>query len=299
MNKIVVLTGGTSSEREVSLRSGKVVADALRARGHQVDIVDTAEPLGNLEGYDAAFPAIHGAGGEDGVLQAELEKRDIPYVGSDSAVSDRCFDKATFKQLLHEQGVDVPRGEVVTAATVWNSPLAKQPYVLKPVAAGSSIDTFIVRDPATADTQTITEAFARYGEMLLEELVEGTEITVGVINDIALPVVEIIPPENGFFDYENKYNGQTQELCPAVNVSAETQLEAQRLALIAHNTTGCRDLSRTDMIVTPTGRIVVLETNTLPGMTEESLFPKAAAAAGMDIQELCDRLVSLAIARKQ
>ena len=134
--------------------------------------------------------------------------------------------------------------------------------------------------------------------MLLEELVEGIEITVAVVGDQALPVIEIIPPEAGEFDYENKYNGRSQELCPPEHVAEDIQAEARDLALRTHNLTGCRDFSRTDMILTPLGELWILETNTIPGMTDQSLLPKAAAAAGIPMPLLCDRLVQMALARK-
>jgi D-alanine-D-alanine ligase len=174
------------------------------------------------------------------------------------------------------------------------SALAKQPFVLKPNDGGSSIDTFIMRDPQKVNATAIKQAFSRHKTMLLQELINGVEITVAVtrMNDhAALPVIEIIPPADGEFDYENKYNGKTQELCPPEHVGRENQRKAQALAKQVHDLTRCQDVSRTDMIITPDDKIYILETNTMPGMTEESLVPKAAAADGISMSKLCSALI--------
>jgi D-alanine--D-alanine ligase len=257
-------------------------------------MLDPKDGLDSIGEPDVVFPALHGVGGEDGTIQQELEKRGLAYVGSDSAASALCFDKWAYKDKLRDAGLPVAEGAMVDAQTFWDSPLIQKPYVLKPVDGGSTIDTFIIRDPAAADTQKIQDALNRYDEMLLEELVEGVEITVGVLGDTALPPVEIIPPEGGEFDYENKYNGKTRELCPAENVDTAGQETAKELALKAHQLTGCKDISRTDIIVRADGSQAILETNTLPGMTDQSLYPKAAAAAGIGFAELVDRLARMA-----
>lgn len=299
MQTILVLAGGTSAEREVSLRSGAAVADALRSKGYGVVMADPAEGIAVSSAIDVVFPALHGIGGEDGSIQAVLEASDLRCVGSDSAASALCFDKWAYRAFASEQGLPLPAGAIVTLDTIWSSPLTKQPFVLKPVDGGSSIDTHIIRTIASFDKAAVEDSFTRHHRMLLEELIEGIEITVGVLGDKALPAVEIIPPTDGEFDYENKYNGKTQEICPPTHVSPENHAKAQELALKAHRLTGCRDLSRTDMIVTADDRIVVLETNTLPGMTDQSLLPKAAKAGGYDFPELCDMLVRNALARPQ
>ena len=172
-------------------------------------------------------------------------------------------------------------------------PLTQKPYVLKPYDGGSSIDTFLVRD-ITSPSRDIKAAFDKHGKLLLEELIEGVETTVAVIGEQALPVIEIIPPENEIFDYENKYNGRTQELCPPISIDTTTQKRLQKLALDMHNLTGCRHMSRTDIIVTPKGRLIPLETNTIPGMTDQSLVPKAAQVDGTSMSELCKKLVIFA-----
>jgi len=299
MKHITVLAGGPSNERAVSLRSGKAVTEALTAAGYATTIVDPQDGLQNINTTDIVFIALHGALGEDGTIQRQLETRGIAYTGSGVAASKLCFNKERYKQLLTEHGILVPQSETVTAASVWNNPLIQQPFVLKPVDGGSSIDTFIVRNPAQANRNAIRAALAKYPAMLLEELIVGTEITVGILNEAALPVIEIIPPADAEFDYENKYNGKTQELCPSLTISQAKQKEAQRLAKRIHQLAGCQDVSRTDMIIDSEGKLVVLETNTIPGMTEQSLYPKAAATAGIPMQQLVDMLVKQAAVRLQ
>lgn len=296
--KVLVLAGGSSAEREVSLRSGQTVAEALQAGGHDVvmyDPVDAATNLGKIaEGCDVAFPAMHGAGGEDGVIQQELERLGLAYVGSDVDSSELCFDKWNYRALLESRQLPMARGALMDRETFWQSDFLAKPFVLKPPKGGSSIDTLLVHDPAKLPKTKIDAIFDKHLQMLVEELVIGTEITMGILGDAALPAIEIIPPSGGDFDYENKYNGASQELCPPQHVSEEVQESAQQLAKRIHTLCGCQDVSRTDMIVSPDGRLTVLETNTIPGLTSESLFPKAAKASGLSMVVLCDQLVTMA-----
>jgi D-alanine-D-alanine ligase len=300
MSNVVVLTGGTSSEREICFRSAAAIERALRRRGHEVTTFDYADGIvphrDALLAADCVVPALHGKGGEDGTLQAELERLGVPFVGSDSAASALCMDKWRFKQ--HVTGrVPVPKGELVAADGLWRSTLTSAPFVLKPNDGGSSVDTFLVSDPAAADRAALLDALTRNGPMLVEELIPGIELTVGVLGDEALPVIEIIPPPDGEFDYENKYNGRTQELCPPRNIAPERQRAAQELAVLTHRLCGCRDLSRADFMLDPAGELYLMETNTFPGMTDQSLFPKEAAVAGIPMDELLDRFVRMALAR--
>lgn len=299
MLKIVVLAGGNSDEREISLRSGAAVAEALETAGYEVAVLDPAEGLGSLlqklSEATVVFPALHGIGGEDGTVQKFLEEHDIKYVGSDSQSSALCFDKARYTERLKDRGILVPNTELVNLREFQDSALSKKPFVLKPNDGGSSIDTFIVRSLAETDDRVIQAAFARHKKLLLQELINGIEITVAILGNEALPTIEIIPPPAGEFDYENKYNGQTQELCPPKSVSPASQQTAQELSLKIHRLCGCRDMSRTDIIIAKDGRQYLLETNTIPGLTNESLLPKAAAMAGCNMPELCDRLVRLAL----
>lgn len=296
---VLVLLGGTLSERDVSLRSGKAAADALKKIGHHVLTYDPAEGFEGLTDLlrhiEVVFPALHGEGGEDGIIQEYLEQNHIPFVGSGSEASMLCFDKAKYKDFLKHHGFPVPTGELVTKQTFTNHPFTKQPYVLKPRDGGSSIDTFIVHTVSQADINKINKVFDRHTEMLLEELIEGIETTVAIIGDQAMPVIEIIPPEHEEFDYENKYNGKTQELCPPLNVPKHLQQQAQELALKIHKLTNCRDMSRTDIMISKTNQLFVLETNTIPGLTSQSLLPKAAQAAGIDMPELVNMLVKGAL----
>lgn len=303
MSNVLVVCGGTSNEREVSLRSGSAVGKALEAAGHTVGYYDPAEGEALAKaaiGRDVAFPVIHGAGGEDGVLQLQLERVGLPYVGSGVEASELCFNKVAYKEKIMADGLPTAAYDIVMSGQkLAEKPLMRGPFVLKPSGGGSSIDTFIVREPARADFPAIEKTLEKYDSMLLEELITGIEITVGVLGDTPLPIIEIIPPASGEFDYENKYNGSTQELCPPVNINTDIQRQASELALRIHRLCGCDDYSRTDMIVRADGSLVVLETNTLPGMTEQSLLPKAAMAAGLDMPKLCDTLVKSALLRSE
>jgi D-alanine-D-alanine ligase len=299
MYKVVLLLGGDSPERDVSLRSGATIQAALEELGHVVSVIDPNDDIKNheqaLKSAEVVFSVIHGKGGEDGDLQAYLESLKVPFVGSDSASSRICFDKNAYKKIIASNGLPVAQSSVVTPNELWSHPLTKQPFVLKPIKGGSSLDTFIVRDISKINKNSLEETLIRYGSMLLEQLIVGTEITVGVLESEALPVIEIIPPAHVEFDYENKYNGATQELIPPQHVSEEIQKQAQELALKAHRVTGCRDISRTDMMIDTHGNIYVLETNTMPGMTDQSLYPKQAAAVGYTMPELCQKLINLAL----
>jgi D-alanine-D-alanine ligase len=299
--RVLVLAGGNSPEREVSERSGASVAAALGRAGYEVTVADPASGMDKLlpaaKSVDVVFPALHGAGGEDGELQRFLEQQAIKFVGSGSEASGLCFDKAAYDQLLSKNSVLTPRTKLVTFEAFGSTPLAKEPFVLKPNDGGSSIDTIIVRDVGRQDKAAIRQAFGRHPRLLLQELIGGVEITVAVLGAASLPVIEILPPDDQEFDYENKYNGATRELCPPEHVSDEQQAAAQELARRIHELCGCRDLSRTDIIIGEGGKLYVLETNTIPGLTDQSLLPKAAAAAGIDMPTLCDRLVKTALAR--
>jgi D-alanine-D-alanine ligase len=301
--KILVLGGGNSPERPVSLRSADAVAQTLTGLGHQVSCCDPKDGDKALQTamarVDLVFPILHGAGGEDGTIQTLIERTGKPYLGSGIAASQLCFDKVAYKRLLQQHLIATPDSDMVDAAGFKRSPLSDQPYVLKPASGGSSIDTFIIRDPAAADLDAIADAFGRYAKLLLEELIEGVEITVPVLDGKALPVIEIVPPHGQEFDYSNKYNGETAELCPPQHVNAADQTAAQRLAESIHQLAGCRHLSRTDIIITPEHELYVLETNTLPGMTGESLFPRSAAVSGLAWPQLVETFVDLVAASQK
>jgi D-alanine-D-alanine ligase len=299
MEKILVLQGGLSSERDVSLRSAANVITELKKLGHEVVVADPADADFNLQkstrDCDIVFPILHGAGGEDGVLQRQLEQMGKPFLGSGSEACEVTFDKALYRDFLVEYGVLMADGGAVTVAQFKWSELRDAPYVLKPIDGGSSVDTVILHDLAQEPNEAyFADLFTRHPEMIIEELIEGQELTVGVLGDKALPVILIVPPAAETFDYENKYNGRTQEIVNPAQVSGNVQERAQDLALRLHRLTGCRHLSRTDMIATPDGRLYVLETNTIPGLTAQSLLPKAAAAAGLDMAALVKCFIALA-----
>lgn len=298
MTQIHIVCGGISGEREVSLRSGAAVAEALRAKGYGVTVFDTTDDPDAITACDVVFPVLHGLGGEDGSIQAILDAHNAQYVGSDVAASQLCFDKFRYRQIVKEAGLPIAQGALVNEDEYKTHPLSQKPHVLKPFDGGSSLGVIIVREDMVVDAAQVEEAFKEHGQMLLEELIVGDELTIGILGDVALPVIEIIPPADGEFDYENKYNGKSQELCPPVHVSQEVQQHAQELALAAHQLTGCRDFSRTDIMYDrKRDAYFILETNTIPGMTSQSLFPKMAAAMGLDMPELCDRLVTFALNR--
>lgn len=293
--KILILGGGNSPERQISLRSAKSVADAARSLNFEVveaDPADGLEVLDNLKGY-IVLPILHGKNGEDGAIQRELEARNLPYLGSDSAASIACFDKWATRMDLMKSGIPMPAAALVDEKRYMEDPLAKSHHVLKVVHGGSSIGTLIVRQDEDSDEGQISEIFAMEDHAVLEELIEGTEITVPVLDGQALPVIEIVPPQDEEFDYENKYNGRTQELCPPQNVSRELQNQAQRLAEKVFKIMGARHLARVDMMMDKSGRIYVLEINTMPGMTDSSLFPKSAAAAGYSMPDLVSKFIDL------
>jgi D-alanine-D-alanine ligase len=296
--KVLLLAGGKSGEREVSLRSGAAVGKCIESLGHEIVHGDPAAVDFNLQtktqGIDVVFIALHGRYGEDGKLQKELEDLNVPFTGSDSKASELCFDKWQYKKLLLDHGLPVPNGELVSLHRM-NAELFNQPYVLKPCDEGSSLDTHIVRTPNEHNFAISRELLDKHHEMLLEPLIVGTEITVGIFDKKALPVIEIIPPEGREFDYANKYNGLTQELCPPQHVELELQKQAQELTLKIHELTGCRHMSRTDIIIDTQNNLHVLETNTIPGLTEQSLLPKMIIEAGYTMPEFVERLLQLAI----
>lgn len=300
--RCLVLGGGNSPERSVSLRSAAAVRDGLTDLGYEVTFLDPAE-VSNEALKTAArtnqvvLPILHGEGGEDGSIQSLLETTGVPYFGSSAKACALTYDKVAFKHVLLQAGIHTPSWALIDAGNFEQVPIMRQPYVLKPITGGSSIDTFVVRR-LPGPVEVIRQALGRYGSMLAEALIEGTEITVGVVGDEVLPVIEIIPPEGGEFDYENKYNGATRELCPPRHVDEDLQHEAQALALQVHRLTGCRHVSRTDMLIGPGRALYVIDTNTIPGMTSQSLLPKAAAAAGLGWLPLVERFVRLALAEQ-
>ncbi len=302
MNKlhVAVLMGGPSAESAVSLRSGAAVAAALEQSGMQVTTVTVAGPDFKLpRGVDAVFVAMHGTFGEDGTVQQILEERGMAYTFSGPAASALAFDKQRAKRQFVADGVLTPRYEAIDRAAQDFTRLErlKLPLVVKPCRQGSSVGVTIVRK--MSDLPAAVKAAGEYDErVLVEQFIEGRELTIAILEDQALPVIEVCPKEE-FFTYEAKYTpGQTDYLVPAP-LDDELKNRAQTAALRAHQSLGCRDLSRVDLILAESGKVHVLEVNTVPGFTGTSLVPKAAQAAGIGFPQLCSRLVKLAQARRR
>jgi D-alanine-D-alanine ligase len=303
-HRIAVLLGGRSAEREVSLNTGRQVVRALEERGHEVAAVDTGES-GFIErlraaGPEVVFICLHGRFGEDGTVQGLLELLDMPYVGSGVLASALAMNKVMSKKIFAMEGLPTPadlvlrRGEPVDYAAITEALGPRT--VVKPSGEGSSVGMAIVHDPSELSA-AIANAFEHDALVLVERFEAGIEVTVGVIGNrdpVALPTLEIVP-ENEFYDYESKYvPGMSTHIIPA-RVSDEARSTCQSIAIAAHVALGCAGMSRSDTIVTPDGHILLLETNTIPGMTATSLLPDAAAAAGITFPDLCDRLLGLAL----
>ncbi len=293
---ITVMLGGPSAERDVSLRSGAAVVKALRSLGHTVYELDPRDDSWTLPpGTEVVFLALHGTYGEDGTVQRRLEALGLPYTGCDSEASRVAFDKVLTKRRCVEAGVPTARFEVILSPTAGWPMGWDPPVVLKPVRQGSSVGLQFVERVADWSA-ALAEAFRYDAEVLLEERILGRETTVGILGGEALPIVEVRPKQGGY-DYRNKYtSGRTEYFCPAA-VDEETTRRIQVAALGAFRAVGGRDYGRVDVMVDREVSPVVLEVNTLPGMTETSLLPKAAAAAGIRFAELCQRMVDLALQR--
>src|SRR5437899_906225 len=287
--KIAVLMGGPGSERDVSLATGRGVSKALRSLGTEVVEIDVRDENFQLPSHvDLAFLTIHGTFGEDGQLQRILERRGIAYTGDGVEGSEIAFDKIRTKEKFREHGVTTPLWEIIHPGQRPTLPL---PIVIKPPRQGSTVGVVIVKNESEIES-AISEA-AKYGrELLIEKFVSGRELTIGILGDQALPILEIIP-KGGFYDFTNKYpflnpqaGGGAEHVCPAKIDPAKTR-EIQDLALRAHRALGLQVYSRVDLILSETGEPLVLEINTIPGMTEASLLPEAAAAAGINYVDLC------------
>jgi D-alanine-D-alanine ligase len=272
------------------------VAAALRSLGHTVHELDPRPDDWQLPaGTQVVFLALHGTYGEDGTVQARLEELGVPYTGCGVEASRLAFDKVLTKKRCLAAGVPTARFEVLQSPTAswplgWNPPV-----VLKPVRQGSSVGLQFV-DAVSEWSGKLAEALQHDTEVLLEERILGRETTVAILDEEPLPVVEV-RPKQGAYDYTNKYTaGATEYLCPAP-LPPEVTRAVQEAALGAFRAVGGRDYGRVDVMVRDTGAPVVLEVNTLPGMTETSLFPKAAAAVGLSYPALCQRMIELALRR--
>ena len=300
--RIAVLMGGVSAEREVSLRSGNAVADALRHKAYDVVEIDIAEEdISAVQALDTdvAFVALHGRFGEDGAVQGLLEEAGIPYTGSDARASRAGMDKMASKCFFITHDVPTPPFRLVTTTQRWDQideavTEARLPLAVKPLRQGSSIGISIAKtreDVAVA----LARAF-RYGhQALLERYIPGREFTVGILDRAALPVIEL-RTSRPFFSYEAKYDDPSTEYVTSPDLPSDVYDKLQSIALSAHESIGCRHFSRVDMMIEDDGCIYALEVNTIPGFTERSLFPLAAREAGMPFPDLCERMVEMAMA---
>jgi D-alanine-D-alanine ligase len=290
---VVVLMGGWSSEREVSLVSGAAVADALRAAGYRVAAIDVQRDLGAVltrlsPRPDAVFNALHGRYGEDGCVQGLLDILDLPYTHSGLLASALAMHKPTAQRLFADAGIAVAEHRIATRDQVMAGDVMPRPYVIKPLNEGSSVGVRIVRD---GDNLTIAGKgdWPYGGEVMVERFIAGRELTVAVMGDRALAVTEI-STQRGFYDYDAKYReGGSRHVIPA-EIESEVYDEAQRLSVLAHRTLGCRGVSRADFRYDGE-TLYMLEVNTQPGMTPTSLVPEQAAYAGISFQELVSWMV--------
>lgn len=294
--KITVLYGGPSSERQISLVSGKAVADGLQSMGHEVHLADiTPDDLSALDvPCDIVFPVLHGEWGESGELQEILEERGLPFVASGSRASCIGMDKAATKHLWRNAGLPTPdwhvSGDVADATTA----IAKigLPCAVKAVDAGSSIDVYLCDNAASAN-EAAGRLIEKYARVMIERMVQGKEITIGILDQQALPPIWIAS-SRAFYDYTAKYEGNFTEYRFDLDLSGEAVEQLQQLALAAHRAIGCRHLSRVDLMLDADNRPWLLEINTLPGFTPKSLLPKAARHLGIEFGPLVDKLVTLA-----
>lgn len=294
MKKIAVLMGGTSNERKVSLESGKNVAEALASLGKYevIPVILESDDLSDLpEGVDAVYIALHGGWGENGGVQAELNRRKIPYTGPGAMSSRIAMDKIKTKMVLELKGVPTAPWSLASKGTP-SSPLPL-PVVVKPPSDGSSVGISKVSSPEEWEgaLEAALAAQGGKGEVLVEEFIPGREMTVGVINGEALPAIEIVA-KNGWYGFDEKY------------ISNETRYpfledgplleKLQKMAVEAYNAIGCRSVTRIDFRVSPVGRIYVLELNTSPGFTSHSLVPMAGMKTGLDFAGVCEKILSTA-----
>ncbi|MCJ8190652.1 D-alanine--D-alanine ligase [Sphingomicrobium aestuariivivum] len=298
---VVVLMGGWSAEREVSLSSGEGVVKALRERGwSNVTPVDMDRNVAAvIAGHrpDVVFNALHGSPGEDGTVQGMLDLMQVPYTHSGVTTSAVAIDKQLTKAVLEPHGIPMPPGRIVTSASVYEGDPLPRPYVLKPVDEGSSVGVAIVTEETGPITPETTGPWQEFDRLLAEEFIAGHELTVAVLGDEALEVTEL-KIASGWYDYAHKYEeGQTVHVCPA-EVPADIADRMKELALAAHRVLGCKGCSRSDFRWDEErgmDGLFLLETNTQPGMTPLSLVPEQAKARGIDYGELCERLIAEAL----
>ncbi len=294
---VTVLAGGPGCERDVSLQSGQAVYQALRRLGHEASLCDIRpDELKALDlAADFVFIALHGEFGEDGTLQAELDARDIRYSGTGARASRLAMNKAESKRCFQQAGIPTPRFEVANPRNVAGlESRFPVPAVLKPVALGSSVDIRIVRYPKELH-EAASALIEKYGEVLVEQYIAGPELTVGILGNRALPVCEI-RTKREFYDYQAKYIDNDTQYLFDLDLPAVLLERVQALSLRAHRCLGCRVFSRVDWKVdAQSNEPFILEVNTIPGFTDHSLLPKAAARTGMSFDKLCQTIIDLSL----
>ena len=309
---IAVLLGGFSNEREISLRSGRAISQALSSLGHNVTEIDvkdeTVAELDNVS-FHVAFIALHGKFGEDGGIQQLLEKKGIPYTGSSPTACSNAMDKLESKLLFKLNKVPMPAYKIIekettTARIEQYANELGYPVVLKPRAEGSSIGVTIHKYAKTIENG-LAEARCLGDTVIMEKFIPGRELTVGILvdetldNDEPLPIIEL-KPKRAFFDYTAKYEDtETVYVVDPKDLDDEIKIKVQETALAAHLAVGCEGFSRVDLILSNLKNVYILEVNAIPGMTERSLLPKAARAKGIEFPQLCERLVKAALRKKK
>ncbi len=301
---VAVLMGGISSERDVSLRSGKEISAALKKAGHTpIDIIvnDTKVDELNKHDIDVAFIALHGEFGEDGGVQGLLERKCIAYTGSGVTASELAMDKLESKCVFCFSKLPTPDYLEISGCDElkYDSDQMKSigfPLIVKPASDGSSVGISISNNMEELRL-SISEAYKYNGRVVVEKFIKGREFTVSILGDKALPVIEI-KPASDFYNYSSKYESNQTRYISSPNIDGLVYSTIQDLALKVHKAIGCRDFSRVDFILSEDGKPYVLEVNTIPGFTKRSLMPMAAKAANIDFVELCDTLITMAINRK-
>jgi D-alanine-D-alanine ligase len=299
--KVGVLMGGQSDEREISLKTGKAITCALKTRGWQVAEIDVDQNVWERirdEKIDVAFLALHGRFGEDGTIQGMLEIMGIPYTGSGVLASSLAINKIFTKIILQNAHILTPPFTVLEEQDELkgDSPFG-YPVVVKPSSQGSTIGTHIVKTKSDLK-KAISDAFKYDNRIMIEEFVPGRELTVGILGTKAFPVLEIIP-QSGFYDFKAKYtHGVTKYICPAP-IDHDLSKSIQKLGLAAHSALGCRDFSRVDFRINEDGIPFCLEINTIPGMTDTSLLPKAAKVSGISFPDLVESILFMALSRNR
>lgn len=296
--KILIITGGTTSERKISFMSAKQVKSGLEEVGHQVKLYDLKKgkiTKGLVKDFDVIFPILHGEEGEGGKLQEILSKTGKPYVGGNPKGFKKTWPKIPFKKFCDQNGYDTPAWRVVK--TEKGVVKFGFPCVLKASKGGSSREVFILKSEKDLKKREVQRLFKSGLELFVEKSILGTEVTCAVLTNKALPLIEIVPPEGQWFDYQNKYSGVTKEIPFAPSIDKKISHKIQKITEAIHKFFDLGSFSRTDFIVVG-NKIYVLEVNTIPGLTRESLFPRAAAAVGLSFPQLLDKMVKLAYEQK-